>query len=126
MKPIGIGQFDKRGNACLKFNLHGVKHNPPGPEFTGIIDTGFTGFIQLPIQCALALSLPLEGTNSVTFANGSTSTVLTALAKATLVEKTVTGVVLLSFTSEDILLVSEKIGVVLMQEKDFSSRAQAR
>ena len=78
------------------------------------------------------MSLPLEGTNSVTFANGSTSTVLTALARATLVEKTVTGVVLLAFASQEILLgmdflrkfesalvISEKMGIALMQEKDL-------
>ncbi len=60
----GIGHYDQQGNACLKFHLCGTKHEAPGLEYTGIIDTGFTGFIQLPIQHAFSLSLPLEGTTS--------------------------------------------------------------
>ena len=42
---------------------------PPGVEYTGIIDTGFTGFLQLPLGVAFELALPLEGTTSVTLAD---------------------------------------------------------
>ena len=60
--PAGAGHFDEQGNACVEFHLRGVKHDPPGLPFEGIIDTGFTGFIQLPLQHAMSLGLPLEGT----------------------------------------------------------------
>ena len=41
----GSGHYDAQGNACLTFHLCGVRHEPPGVELTGIIDTGFTGFL---------------------------------------------------------------------------------
>ena len=73
MTEYGLGSYDEQGNACLKFHLCGVRHDPPGVEYTGIIDTGFTGFLQIPIATAFELALPLEGTTSVTLADGSTS-----------------------------------------------------
>lgn len=75
----GVGFFDQAGNACIKFHLRGVYDPDPGQEFTGIIDTGFTGFLQLPLQHAFALGLPLHGTVSVTLADGSTPSALAAL-----------------------------------------------
>ena len=104
MTTHGIGHFDEQGNACLNFYLRGVRHEDPGLEYTGIIDTGFTGFIQLPIQYAFSLSLPLEGTTTVTLADGSSLAVLTALGRATLLERTEVGVVMLSVSSNEILL----------------------
>ena len=129
---IGIGHYDQQGNACIKLHLCGVKHEPPGLEFEGVIDTGFTGFIQLPLSKALALSLPLEGTNSVTLADGSQLVMLTAMARATLLGEAEYGVVLLSMTTDEVLLgmdflrrfdrmlvVSRKMGVVLMDEEEL-------
>ena len=136
-KPIGIGHYDKKGNACLKLHMRGVKHEPPGAEFEAIIDTGFTGFIHLPLSEAISLSLPLEGTNSVTLADGSSLVMLTALAQVTLMGRTETGVVLLSMTSKDILIgmdflrrferslvVSKKIGVVLVEEAQWDTTSK--
>jgi predicted aspartyl protease len=113
--------------------MHGVKHDPPGVEFEAIIDTGFTGFIQLPLPKALSLSLPLEGTNSVILADESSLVMLTALAQATLLDRTEVGVVLLSMSSTDILvgmdflrrfertlIISNKIGVALLEEENDS------
>ena len=36
--PLGIGKYDERGNPRIEFHLHGVKHDPPGPQVNGIID----------------------------------------------------------------------------------------
>ena len=128
----GIGHFDERGNACVKLHLCGVRHDPPGLEFEAIIDTGFTGFIQLPLSHAISLSLPLEGTNTVTLADDSSVVMLTAMARATLLDRTEFGVVLLSMSSDAILagmdflrrferalVVSRRAGVVLMDEHLF-------
>jgi hypothetical protein len=35
----GAGHFDSLGNPCLRFQLCGVAHDPPGLEFEAIIDT---------------------------------------------------------------------------------------
>ena len=104
MTQTGLGHFDERGNACLRFHLRGVRHDPPGVEYTGIIDTGFTGFVQLPIAAAMSLALPLEGTTSVTLADGSTAAKLTAQAQATLLGESEVGIVILEFDSPEILI----------------------
>ena len=130
--PIGIGHFDEDGNACLALHLCGVRHDPPGIEVEGIIDTGFTGFIQLPLNWGIALTLPLEGTITVTLADGSKRVVLTAMAEATLLDRTQLGVVQLSPSGDEVLIgmdflrrferalvVSRKLGVVLVEEDAF-------
>lgn len=126
---VTIGHYDQEGNACVYLHICGTKHEHPGVRFEGVIDTGFTGFIQLPLSYAIALSLPLEGLQQVALANDSTLTMLTALANVTLADRTEMGVVLLSQTSNTILLgmgflrrfdrvlmVSKKVGVVLLDE----------
>ena len=100
----GAGHFDRLGNPCLKFHLCGVAHDPPGLEFEAIIDTGFSGFIQLPMQHAFSLKLPLEGTSSYVLADGSRGTSLTALAHTTFGGTTVLGVVSLTPGSLDVLV----------------------
>lgn len=127
--PIGIGHYDGEGNACLNLYICGTRHEHPGVEYECIIDTGFTGFIHLPLSVAIALSLPLEGTQSVTLANDSSLVMLTALARVTLAGRVETGVALISMTSDTILIgmdflrrferaliISKKVGVVLVDE----------
>lgn len=131
-KQLRAGYFDQQGNACLELHICGVKHEPPGVAFEGIIDTGFTGFIQLPLSNAISLALPLEGTQTTILADNSTAVVLTALARVTLADRTEFGVVLLSGTSNEILVgmdflrrfdralvVSKKLGVILVDEVLF-------
>lgn len=98
------GWYDDDGNPCIAFHLRGVVHEKPGLECTGIVDTGFSGFIQLPFDKACELRLPLEGTAGVTLADGSTQVVLTALGFATLADTEMIGTIHLSFSSEEILV----------------------
>lgn len=133
MSPIG--HFDADGNACLKFHLCGVAHVEPGLEFSGIIDTGFTGFIQLPIQHAFSLKLPLDGTMTLILADGSSNVCLTALGRTTFDGETVVGVISLEPQSQDILIgmdflrkfkksvIIAKNSVVLMEE-DWIEKAE--
>ena len=136
--PPILGFFDSFGNACLKFHLCGVRHPLPGVEYSGIIDTGFTGFLQAPIQEAFSLGLPLEGTTTISLADGSSVVSLTALAKATLLGRTEVGTVILSFNSEELLVgmdflrrfkralvVSQSAGVVLVEDS-FSTPTSPR
>src|SRR3954454_15031300 len=117
----GAGHFDSLGNPCLKFHLCGVAHDPPGLEFEAIIDTGFSGFIQLPLQHAFSLKLPLEGTASYILADGSRGTSLTALATTTFEGQTIVGVVTLTPGTQDILvgmsfLRQFKLGLMIVKD----------
>ena len=104
MQGITTGHFDEQGNACLKFHIRGTVHEPPGIQLSGIIDTGFTGFIQLPVEHAFSLKLPLEGTAQSTLADDSTATCYTALGTVTYDADTHIGVVMLEPYSTDILI----------------------
>lgn len=67
-----IGRFDKQHNPRLNFAIvrqsDGAKMN-----FDGIIDTGFTGFIQIPLPAAFTLGIVSEpiGFGIATLANGT-------------------------------------------------------
>ena len=126
---FGSGYFDDNGNACLNFQLRGTRHDHP-VEYQGIIDTGFTGFIHLPISEAIALSLPLAGSTTTTLADDSTIVQLTCFIEATIDQSnTEQGIAIISMTSNEILLgmeflrqfnkaivVSNELGVVLIDE----------
>ena len=60
--------------------------------------------MQLPLAHAFELGLPLEGTTSVTLADGSMDARLTAQAQATFVEESVVGIVIIEFDSPEILI----------------------
>jgi len=99
---VATGFFDN-GNPSLKIQLAGVFNQTP-VEFTAIIDTGFTGFIAMPLIKAFPLGLPLFGTTQVTLADGQTQTKLVAQAKATIGTQTKIGIVILEPSSNDVLI----------------------
>ncbi len=99
-----LGHFDDQGNACLKFHFRGARHEHPGVELTGIIDTGFTGFLQLPLDVAIRLALPLAGTATVTLADGSSGGKVMAEGIATFRDQSLVGSVVLEPSSPDILI----------------------
>jgi predicted aspartyl protease len=100
---IAAGFFDSNGNPSLRIGLAGVFNNK-GTEFDTIIDTGFSGFIAMPLIKAFPLGLPLAGTTSVTLADGASHTKLIAIGKATVGDRTKDGIVILEPSSNDILI----------------------
>ncbi len=57
--------------AYLEFELHGIDKKT-SQNFNGIIDTGFNGYLQIPMVQALPLGLKLIGVMPSTIANGQT------------------------------------------------------
>lgn len=96
MEALLLGHYNQAGHACLKVHLCGVRHPPPGLEYEVMIDTGFSGFIQVPIIHAIALGLPLEGTQTLQLANGELVSAYTTLVQTTLAERQAVGVAVLS------------------------------
>ncbi len=92
--PTTIGSTGESGSPVIKIVIAGA-FPASAQEFEATVDTGFTGFISMPIMSALPLGLPLYGTTSVQFADGGTSSRFTALGVATLGGETEAGVVIL-------------------------------
>ena len=100
--PLWTGFFDKSGSPALKIKISGPFAK--GVEFDAILDTGFTGFICMPLLRALPLGLMLYGTTSVELADGSTSTKLTAKGMAEVEGEKEVGVIILEPTANDTLV----------------------
>jgi predicted aspartyl protease len=98
-----IGFIGKSGSPCIKLTIEGTFPDS-GQEFEVTVDTGFTGFISMPIMMALPLGLALYGTTSVQFGDGKTSTRFTALAVARLGVDSEAGVVILEPSHDTILV----------------------
>lgn len=102
---VTTGFFDSGSNPCLKLTISGIFTNTP-QEFEGIIDTGFTGFISMPMIKAFPLGLVLSGTTNVTLADGNSYTKLLAMGYAGIMglPKQEIGAVILEWSNTDILL----------------------
>lgn len=99
---VWTGFFDKSGSPALKIRISGPFGS--GVDFDAILDTGFSGFISMPLIRALPLGLMLYGTTSVELADGSKATKLTAKGKATVEGESRVGVVVLEPSSNELLL----------------------
>ena len=100
--PVWTGFFSKTGSPALKINLRGPFGQPV--EFEGILDTGFTGFVSVPLLSALPLGLILYGTASVELADGSKQIRLTAQGLAVIEGESKVGVVVLEPSSNEVLI----------------------
>ena len=69
---LKIGFLDGNGHPCIKVSIWGL-HRDFSQEFEAMIDTGFTGFLSIPISSAFPLGLTLYGTTTYTLADGSSS-----------------------------------------------------
>lgn len=101
--PRWIGFFDNTGAPSLKISIGG-----PFPtlsqELDAVIDTGFSGFISMPLVRAFPLGLILLGTTAVVLADGTTAYKLTALGEATVEGESRMDVIILEPASNDILI----------------------
>ena len=81
--PLQIGYLDNNGHPRLKIVVSGS--NPEASlEVDALIDTGFTGFLMLPVAQAIPLGMTVYGTGDYTIANGATVTNFLAKGKITI------------------------------------------
>lgn len=102
MPPL-TGSFNSSGSPVIKIAVYGIFEQAK-QEFEAIVDTGFSGFLSMPIVQAFPLGLVLAGTTTTILADGSQSFKLTALGKVVVGNQTEVGLILLNTGSSDILL----------------------
>gem|GEM_PF-1403425 len=67
---LQIGYVDNNGHPRITIQVRGT-HQTEFLEIDALVDTGFTGFLMLPIAQALPLGLALYGTGDYNLADGS-------------------------------------------------------
>ena len=127
---VKIGYLDKLGHPNVKIKIWGLSEQF-AQEFEAMIDTGFTGFLSMPLTAAFPLALTLFGTTSYTLADGSTSPKLLGYGAVELEGEKAQGSIVLEANSNGLLLgmeflrglnkalvLSPKNGVVLTDDPD--------
>jgi len=99
---VAIGFFNTNQDPCIDIEVS----NPIGwkQKLTCLIDTGFTGFLSIPMFTAFPIGLLLSGTMSLTLADGSTQFRLTCLGSASLDGEAQVGVIIIEPSSDQVLL----------------------
>lgn len=96
------GYFNANGDPCIEIEVS----NPLGwkRKIECVIDTGFTGFLSIPMVQAFPIGLLLIGTIPVTLADGRVSYKLACLGEAYLGQERQIGTVLIEPSSDQALL----------------------
>ena len=108
-----IGYTRPDGTPVFRITIQGVlsaRH-----DFEAVLDTGFTGFVSMPLMDAFPLGLVLSGTESVLFANGAEENRLTAYGTVTVGPKSHKGAILLEPDSGEVL-----IGIQMLRNFNLS------
>src|SRR5437870_11037317 len=100
---VKIGYLDANGHPHVKIKVWG--RSPQfAQEFEAMIDTGFTGFLSMPITAAFPVALTLFGTTTYTLADGSVSPKLLAFGSVELEDEAAHGPIVLEPNSSGLLL----------------------
>src|SRR5208337_177788 len=96
------GSFNNSGSPVIEIAVSGPVTNPT--NLTAMVDTGFSGFLLLPILEAFPVGLILKGTIPITLADGSTQTKLTCLGEVHFDGESQVGLIIIEWQSTDILV----------------------
>jgi clan AA aspartic protease len=96
------GSFDDNGSPTVEIEVSGPVHDPR--KITAMVDTGFSGFLLLPILEAFPVGLILSGTTSVELADGSKQNKLTCLGQIHFGGMKKIGLIIIEWENTDILV----------------------
>ena len=97
-----IGSFDSSGSPIIEIEVSGPLTKPT--KFIAMMDTGFSGFLLLPILEAFPVGLILRGTTPITLADGTTQTKLTCLGEVHFDGERQSGLIIIEWQSTEILV----------------------
>lgn len=86
------GSFNLSGNPTLRIGVSGAL-TTTAQEIEVMMDTGFSGFLMLPLTMALPLGLILYGTIEYSLADNSKSVNLACIGEITISGKQVRGII---------------------------------
>lgn len=96
------GSFNSVGSPTIEIAVSGPFTGPT--KFTAMMDTGFSGFLLLPLLEAFPIGLILKGTMAITLADGSNQVKLTCLGNIHFEGKTEIGLIIIEWQSTEILV----------------------
>lgn len=108
--PTWIGYFNKAGAPAIKIGISGVLQRKP-TEFEATVDTGFSGFLSMPLLQAFPIGLVLKGTMALQYADGSASDKLIALGEVSVGNELEINVIILHEKSNTVLVGMEFLQV---------------
>ena len=85
----------------VTIEITGISNNK---SLVAVVDTGFTGFLQIPLSVGIACNLRLWGTSTARLADGSKVKNLECVGEVRFANKKLFGIISLSETGEDCLL----------------------
>ena len=97
----------------------------PSQFVDALIDTGFTGFVQLPERRARELGLPLRAVSKAQYADGRIGTIPLAWAKVTLGSDAQEGFVHIQSGSDEVIIGVEPLRTPLLTYRHGSYRTEA-
>ncbi|MFQ5927024.1 MAG: hypothetical protein ACE5MH_06270 [Terriglobia bacterium] len=134
--PTWTGYFSDAGDPVVRISISGPFRRL-AKEFEVTIDTGFSGFLSIPLLQAFPLGLILTGSTSVRLADGSVQYRLTALAVVFVDDETEVELVILEPRATAVLagmqllrvfrkklVVSLEGGTVLLEDESPQPQAQ--
>jgi predicted aspartyl protease len=104
---VATGYYNTRRNPCIRLHLEGAFNRSTaqlGDQSEALIDTGFDGFISMPMKEAFCLAVPLNGWVFSKLADGSTHKKTAAWVRAILTAKEAWGEAILEPDSNEILV----------------------
>ena len=97
-----IGSFNNTGSPVVEIEVSGPVTAPT--KFTALVDTGFSGFLLLPLLDAFPVGLILRGTMALTLADGSNQTKLTCLGMVHFDGQKELGLIVIEWKNTDVLV----------------------
>jgi clan AA aspartic protease len=97
-----IGRFDSRGNPILNISVDGLSSQPKSLE--ALIDTGFTGFLTLPISAVHVREFQLGELQGIKLADGISRMRLTAIVTVSVGNEQLTVEAVLDPDGEEVII----------------------